>query len=85
MTGREKSKNGLETWIGPESENGRPGEGITSSKNMESCGVATLGQMWGREIEEWGEVAEEMNGKVVSWKETSLEMKIYLVTKFNNL
>ena len=52
---------------------------------MESCGVATLGQMWGREIEEWGEVAEEMNGKVVSWKETSLEMKIYLVMKFNNL
>ena len=49
---------------------------------MGSCGIAILGQIWGSEM---GEQIEEMKGKTVSWKETSLEMKICLVIKFNNL
>ena len=85
MIGRTGSKTCPETWIGLESEDAGIGLEIIGSRNMESTGVATLGQMLGKEIEDCGEVIEEMNGKVFSWKETSLEMNICLVTKFNNL
>ena len=57
MIGRIGSKTCLETGIGLE---------IIGFRNMESTGAATLGQMLGEEIENCGEVIEEMNGKAFS-------------------
>ena len=78
-------KLGSNAWIGLESEEGTSKEGVRGSENMGSCGIATLGQIWGSEMKVCGEQIEEMKGKTVSWKETSLEMKIFFEIKFNNL
>ena len=77
-----ESKLRLDAWIRPESEEGKYKKGVRGSENMGSCGIAILGQIWGSKM---GEQIEEMKGKTVSWKETSLEMKVFFVIKFNNL
>ena len=74
-----------ETWVGLQGEGEVCEDGRTRSRNMASTGVATLGQIWGKDIKACGEVIEEMKGKTCSWKDTSLEMKSCLVIKFNNL
>ena len=59
MTGREV----LDTWLGLEVEDETCNEGVIGSENMGSCGRATLGHIWGREIEVCGESTEVMKGK----------------------
>ena len=62
MTGREVS----DTWVGVEVEDGTCNEDVIGSENIGSCGKATLGQIWEREIEVCGEWTEVMKGKTVS-------------------
>jgi len=40
-----------ETFWGPELGEGTCKEGVKGSENIGSCGIATLGQIWGSEME----------------------------------
>ena len=82
-SGTTESTAWCETRVGLQGEGCEGGR--TGSRNVASTGVATVGQIWGKDIEACGEVIEEMKGKICSWKDTSLEMKICLVNKFYNL
>ena len=84
MTGSNGSNTWLETWVGLQVEWDMLGEEIIGSRNMASTGIATLGHIWGKEMDDCGDVTKEMKGKICSWNETSLEMNICFVAKFNN-
>ena len=80
-----ESKTWLEIGVGLQVEEGKVGEETMGSKNMVLTGISTIGQIWGKEKDDYGEMTEEIKGNTLSWNETSLEMNICLVTKFNNL
>ena len=79
-----ESRTWLDIGVGLQVEEGKVGEETMGSKNMVLTGISTLGQIWGKEKDDCGEVTEEIKGNTFSWNETSLEMNICLVTKFNN-
>ena len=85
ITGGIGSKTWLEIGVGLQVEEGRSEEETIGSRNMVLTGISTLGQIWGKKKDDCGEVTEEIKGNTFSWNETSLEMNICLVTKFNNL
>ena len=80
-----ESKTWLEIGVGLQVEEGKFGEETMGSKNMVLTGISTLGQIWRKEKGDCGVLTEEIKGNTFSWNETSLEMNICLVTKFNNL